>query len=44
MLLCKTIPDGYFGELWLFELILESVVSFSSRPNMQSVSHAQEGL
>lgn len=41
MLLCKIISDGSFGELWLFELILESVVRFSSRLNVQSVSHAQ---
>lgn len=44
MLLCKTISDGYFGELWLFEWILESVVRFSSSPNVQSVSHAQQDL
>lgn len=37
MLLCKIISDGSFGELWLFELILESVVRFSSRLNVQSV-------
>lgn len=44
MLLCKIILDGCFGEVWLFELILESVVRFSSRPNGQSVSCTQQGI
>jgi len=43
MPLCKINSDGYFGELWRYELILEPVVNLCSRPNVTVSITCPEG-